>query len=152
MQHGIIFAIGNILREDDGLGAHILNNIRQKRGDFVNPVCIEVPQLDIIHTEMVSRADYVICIDARIDEDDTLVTLIETLPDDNASMSVPTSHHLSFKQLLSYSKWWYDKAPKGYLVLAKGYRFEFSDKISGQALLAAEAAEAEIMKIIHLYD
>lgn len=150
MKHKLIIAYGNPDRQDDGAGWYVLQKIAHLRNipvtsyndDFYellghNPDVFFTLQLTPELSDLVNAYDEVCFIDASVGSNNTQLDVRSLQAAHHLS---PLSHHLSPETLLDITKSTYTKYPSAYLLTIPGKDFGFSDQLSSQALLAAEAA------------
>jgi len=143
----LIYGYGNPGRQDDALGVKLTENIEQwiKNKNISN---VEVDcnyQLNIEDSEKISHYDVVIFADASTENiDDFIYTQVN--PND-ATIEF-TMHAVSPAFVLDLCKKLYGKCPTTFLLHIKGYEWEFTEKISDDAMLNLTKATSFLIKKI----
>ena len=123
-----IYGIGNIGRQDDGLGWAFIDQLEPSL-----PATVEIfrnYQLNIEDAEMISHYAQVLFVDASKDES------IETFRcQPVAALATPsfTSHYLSMESVLALCQKMYQKTPTTYVVEIRGYEWELKMGLTTQA-------------------
>lgn len=119
-QDSLIYGIGNVGREDDGLGWAFVDWIEE------NKLCLEAElvrnyQLHLEDADLISHKKRVLFIDATKKEEIKKFKLSKV----EAKMDVTfTSHAISVPSVLAISTQCFDSAPEVYLLEIKGYAWE----------------------------
>lgn len=145
MKKCLVIGYGNTLRGDDGLGPYIAEGLQGVGG--VDIRIMVFPQLDLILASQMGEADFVIFVDARVDDNEELVK-IERIEPAAGSIDQLTSHTMTIPALLRIAFDWYGAAPKCYAVMPKGYDFSIGETISDRGLVAATHARSKIIEIL----
>ena len=128
-QDSLVYGIGNVGREDDGLGWAFVDWIEE------NALCLEAElvrnyQLHLEDADLMSHKKKVLFIDASKKEE------IETfkLSKVEAKMDVSfTSHAISVPSVLAICAQCFDTVPEVYLLEIKGYAWELKIGLTPQA-------------------
>ncbi len=145
----LLIGCGNTLRKDDALGINVVNRWADRSGPTdIDVRTITVPQLDLLLVPQIHEADFVILVDARMDESDAPLKTYRFQPNAGADCHQHSSHVLSMPTLLRLVAEWYGEAPDCYAVLPKGYDFSLSDSLSHQAEISAQLADERIAHIL----
>lgn len=145
----LVVGCGNTLRGDDGVGPYVIERLREALGaEAANTRLMAVPQLDVTLVTEICKANLVVFIDARVDENRDAVTIARIGPAADPVTPYHTSHTLSMPVLLRLARDWYGSAPDCYAVMPKGYDFAVWDGLSDRAREAASQAEREVMEIL----
>ncbi len=148
----LVLGYGNVNRQDDGVGFHVVNEIVRRWGR--QPFGLQddglsrlgeavdlafVPQLVPELAETLASYDEVYFVDAHTGAYDELIRW-ETLT--RAYAPSAFTHHMTPAMLLEITATLYGKAPAGHLVSVRGYRFGFGVELSLEARkLCEEVAE-----------
>lgn len=144
----LVIGYGNTLRGDDGLGPYIAEGLQSVVGLYGVDVRIMVlPQLDLVLASQMDKAEMVIFVDARVDDNEELVK-IERIEPATGSIDQPSSHTMNIPALLRIAFDWYGAAPKCYAVMPKGYDFSIGETLSDRGLVAATHARSKIIEIL----
>ncbi|MCP4694796.1 MAG: hydrogenase maturation protease, partial [Desulfobacterales bacterium] len=74
----LVIGVGNTLREDDGVGVHLVRKLKEKFSDRLN--CIEVYEPDILLAEQMTEYAEALIIDAMVVEDGAPFNLVSLHP------------------------------------------------------------------------
>lgn len=138
-----IIGIGNILRNDDGVGPYIINELKKKKlPDNVELINVEIATLDILH--LIKKENDVIVIDSMTSSTKVgkIYTLkLEDLPDLNTPFNL---HEMDLKTLFLTAKeiGILPKNVRFYAIEVKDVNFE--GRLSDEVKAAAE----ELVKIL----
>lgn len=144
----LVVGIGNVIRQDDGVGAFcaalIEENLQEEKKKLVD--VITVHQLDVLHCEQFARYELLIFIDAdaRVGEAPFVVEEAASQPDSRHF----TSHIGSIPDLLVLTGTLYGKTPRAYTVAVRGRIFEAGDRLSPEACRNARKAITEVIRLI----
>jgi len=150
----LIIGYGNVDREDDGVGWHILKNLAD-RIDRTIPedpgssieITSQIVDLTFIYqiypelAETISHYDRVCFVDAHTAEISSEISWIALSPEYEKS---PLTHHMSPKTVLSITDTIYNKVPETILVSVQGYKFGFERNLSPQTAILAQKASNQI--------
>lgn len=150
----LILGYGNLSRQDDGLGFHIVNAVARRLGreplapdedglsDLGRPVDLAfVHQLVPELAETLAGYDEVCFVDAHTGVHEEIHW--ETLKPGYVPSSF--THHLTPAALLELASILGGHAPEGHLVSVRGYRFGFGMELSLEAQRLCEAAAEQII-------
>lgn len=115
----LIIGIGNVGRQDDGLGWIFLDVIKETLSD--NFDCEYRYQLQIEDAELISTFDSVYFVDAHKDHFDQGFTLKECFPRSNGGFN---THHLAPETVLFIAKKLYNAEPQSYILGISGEQFK----------------------------
>lgn len=133
----IIIGYGNCLRNDDGLGPAIVDEIcRQKSDSCENLNFRVIPQLDVSMAFDLSMSSLAIFVDARDDDDETLVKVAEILPPLDTGNLYHTTHTMKISDLLGITQSVYGKCPRCFAVMPKGFDFQMGTDFSEKGKMA----------------
>ncbi|NOZ30118.1 MAG: hydrogenase maturation protease [Chloroflexi bacterium] len=151
----LVLGYGNLSREDDGIGFHVVNAVARRLGrppltldddglsDLGQAVdLVFQPQLVPELAELIIDYDVVYFVDAHTGAYEETIRWERLEPG-----YVPSSftHHLTPATLLEVASTLYGRAPVGYLVSVRGYRFGFGMELSPEAKELCEAAAEQIV-------
>ena len=134
----LVIALGNPLREDDGVGWAVARALGRSRRLRVLVVHQLTPEL----AEEVSRADVVVFVDARRGGLAGELRIVALAP---AHAEHPLTHVLDAADLLHYAQVLYGRAPTAWLVSIAGEHFDLGDALSP----AVEQAVPEAARLVH---
>ena len=142
-----LIGIGNPGRQDDGLGAALVDEIdKAKKGAISNVEAVWKYQLNIEDAGLIKDRDYVVFADATT-EVDAPARLAEIAP---ASEIAFTTHALAPESVLALSEELYGRAPKAYVLAIRGYAWDIGEGLSPQAsanLTSAVSLLADFLKL-----
>jgi hydrogenase maturation protease len=126
----LIYGIGNLGRQDDGLGVRLIE--RLERGDLPDGVTLESGyQLAPEDALTLSEHDAVVFVDATaVPEAPAPYSLARVAPSTEHAFS---THVLSMGAVLSACLRLYGRAPRAYALAIPGQRFDIGEEISPQA-------------------
>ena len=152
MVRNLVIGYGNIERQDDGVGWHVVNCLRRRLGQTplaydddgmsrlggaTDSVFIRqlVPEL----IETIVHYDRVIFVDAHVPADMPNLVCTRIYPGDGMAVF---SHHLHPAMLLGILQAVWDREPLSHLLSIRGHRFDLGWRLSaGTAALVAPATE-----------
>lgn len=141
-----IIGIGNPLRGDDGLGWDVAGELsRELRRDDVQVLATH--QLTPELSDLVSRADLVLFIDATRSEDPGTMRCQQVLP---AAPPARHSHALSPATLLSMAERLYGCRPVAYLLTIAADSFDTGESLSAAVSNALPALRAQLHRLIDI--
>ncbi len=123
-----IYGIGNIGRQDDGLGWAFVEALESSLPANVETFCNY--QLNIEDAEMISHHPQVLFVDATRSEEVDSVRCRPVKP--HASYAF-TSHFLSMESVLALCHNTYHKTPATQVIEIRGYEWELQQGLTGQA-------------------
>lgn len=138
----LVIALGNPLREDDGVGWAVANAL-EPAGDLR---VVVVQQLTPEMAEDVSRADRVVFVDARQGGPAGELRAVGLEP---AVAEHGLSHVLDPATLLHYAEVLYGRAPKAWLVSIAGEHFGLGDSLSAKVERAVPGAAQLVRGLAH---
>ena len=150
----LIIGYGNVDRQDDGVGWHILKTLADHIGRTIpdDPgssieITSQVVDLTFIYqiypelAEAISHYDRVCFVDAHTAEITTEISWTVLSPEYEKS---PLTHHMSPKTVLSITDTIYNQVPETILVSVQGYKFGFERELSPQTAKLAQRAAHKI--------
>lgn len=123
-----IYGIGNIGRQDDGLGWAFIEALEDSLPPHVET--FRNYQLNIEDAEMISHHAQVLFVDATKSEEVTTYRCRPVQP--HASISF-TSHYLSMESVLALCQNIYHKTPATHVIEIRGYAWELQQGLTEQA-------------------
>jgi hydrogenase maturation protease len=157
MQKWLILGYGNVDRQDDGLGWHVLARLARRLGrrvpqefelefefENLNPEFLFVLQLTPELADLVTAYDQVCFVDAHTG---AIPHEIQVLQLNAKFQNSPFTHHMTPETLLSFCQSLYGHVPQATLVSIHGYEFGFSRSLSASSDALADQA---VEKIINL--
>ena len=130
----LIIGIGNTLRSDDGIGAHICNLLEAKKLNGVETMIVQ--QLDITMAETIATFNKVIFVDAAVNE--ATVSFQPVLL--NEPLSSSFTHHVNAAMLAGLAAKLYPGNTGYYLCTVGGNDFEMGTALSTTAQTTAKQA------------
>ena len=141
MAHILLIGYGNPLRSDDGLGRHVVEAL----GEALNGVdMLAVHQLTPELAEPVSRADFVIFVDAAIGNTPGTVNSKRL----EAQQTGVSTHHLTPAALLHLVERIYDRCPHAEALSITGQTFGLGETLSPVVQAAVPDLFAAIKELI----
>ncbi len=150
----LILGYGNVDREDDGIGSHVLRSVARRLGlppldvyedglsDLGQPIdLVFVLQLVPELAETIAGYDEVFFVDAHTG------SFSEEIRWEGAAQGyVPSAftHHLTPATLMEIARTLYGRTPNGHVVSVRGYRFGFGRELSAEAQRLCEIAAEQI--------
>lgn len=144
-QRILFLGVGNIGRQDDGLGIYLIERLQaaQIPSRFT---CEANYQLNIEDALLISTYDLVIFVDASKEPNAKAPFGIRKL--EPAHEMTFSTHAMSFKSILALCEELYQKNPKTYVLSLPGYEWEIGDTLSPKAEQNLQAAyDALLAKI-----
>jgi len=147
MKKILVYGYGNPGRQDDGMGVILAEMLEQwaKEKGYTN---IEVEtnyQLNIEDSEIISDKDFVLFVDASMEQIEDIIYSKVTANDSSIEF---TMHAVSPSFILDMSNKLYGKTPETYLLHIKGYEWELAEGITEKALVNFDKALEFSKKII----
>lgn len=124
----LIYGIGNIGRQDDGLGWAFIEELERSLPSGIET--FRNYQLNIEDAELVSRYPRVLFVDATKSNEVDSFRYRRVAP--HASTSF-TSHYLSMESVLALCRNIYHKTPQTYAIEIRGYAWELQQGLTRQA-------------------
>ncbi len=147
----LIIGYGNSLRQDDGGGLELAQQIEQTGRELGLPVeriCLQqlVPELAVD----IARPDVeaVIFADTRIVTPDDAAPELEIAPLANRSSSPGVGHHLLPEVLLIYAYRLYGQQPPAWLITVPGIDFDHGESLSQITQNALTGAKDKIKNLL----
>ncbi len=126
----LFYGIGNVGREDDGLGIYFID-VLEKINLSPNIKLQSNYQLNIEDALEISNYDLVIFIDAT--QSPEAKTPCEFLELQSSSEISFTTHAMSMESVLGLCEQLYNKKPKSYLLAIPGYEWGINNQLSTRA-------------------
>ncbi|GAB4557482.1 MAG: hydrogenase maturation protease [Anaerolineae bacterium] len=152
MERVLILGYGNVSRQDDGVGYHVVNALARRlgreplavdddgldaRGHRVDLACVH--QLTPELADILAEYDEVLFVDAHTG---TIEDEIRWTPVDGHYIPSGFTHHMTPGALLLTAKALHGRAPRAHLISVRGYEFGFGTFLSPRtAKLCQRAAE-----------
>ena len=132
----LVIGYGNPLREDDGIGWRVIEEIERQESSIFNLQSLEtiaVHQLLPELAEEVSGAELVIFVDASVEGEPGAIKIMELSP--VVQEMGAFTHHFDPAGLLGYARDLYGRFPRAYLVavtaVSLGYGEGLSETVEG---------------------
>jgi hydrogenase maturation protease len=148
IKRGLVIGIGNVLRQDDGLGPKTVAFLDELSFDGYDVGTIVIPQIDITLASTLASVDYAIFVDAGMNDSDDQIKIIPYEHAEHDSNLSHTSHALSIPSLIEITSELYGRAPISYMVIPKGYDFSVGERLSPQAEANMLLAVNQIVELI----
>lgn len=135
----LILGIGNPLRGDDGIGAHICAQLEQ-----LNIPRVSVQTTHQLHTEWIytfRQYDVVLLVDASLLDQEVVIRPISTTP----VSSVNLSHHVAASQIAALTSLIVGSATLFFECAVPGDAFGLSDRLSEKGRMHADLAVTSIL-------
>lgn len=144
----LIIGLGNTLREDDGLGARVVEILTKSLPDRLSQyVTLKTDyQVDIVQSSLLSQHDYLYLIDAAADN--ILPVEIKKIEPGHET-PLFTSHIGSISMLLYITKQVYGHVPECYLITVQGINFAHGENLSPEALVNAELGAEFVIDLLN---
>lgn len=135
---GLVIGIGNLAREDDGLGWAFLDRLEQRRfrGELVRAY-----QLQLEDADLVSRADRVLVVDSTTDP--AVSTYALTTPEPRLEVAF-TSHALTIPTVLEVCRQCFGVLPATRVLALRGHSFDLVEGLTPAGTRSLEAALAAV--------
>jgi len=139
----VCIAIGNSLREDDGVAHHALRLIAPNDNVRLLQVFQLAPELAC----EIARADLVFFLDADASAETTMLTPIET----DGAYGGPMAHSMSPAEVVAIASDLYAFAGKALLCRIPAKQFGFGEELTAAAKAAARSAAKVIVEYVALH-
>ncbi|MCF6167124.1 hydrogenase maturation protease [Lutibacter sp.] len=126
----LIYGIGNIGRQDDGLGWAFIDWLTKEKL-FSKAETMKHYQLHLEDADLISHKKRVLFIDATKEPD---VETFEFVKIDPKLDFTFTSHDISIASILATCKLCFDYIPEVYLLKIKGYEWELKEGLTDKAI------------------
>ncbi len=130
----LVIGIGNPLRSDDGVGAHVVKALEAEGLSQVKTLVLQ--QLDVELLEEICEYDKILLIDASSLKEDFIFRKVLL----NSDHPLVSSHHLSPEVLLHLARKIYKKELNLYMCAIRGESFEMGEELSPVVYERAEQA------------
>jgi hydrogenase maturation protease len=135
----LVVGIGNILREDDGVGFDLVHRLREHFGSDLN--CLEVYELDIVLAETIAKFDELLVIDALVIDEEVPFKLVPLLASESY---IPAggfiSHVFDWGAILALARDCFGSRAKATLLGISANRFGLSEQLSPACAAKADKA------------
>lgn len=138
----LIIGIGNPLRGDDGIGWHIIKQINNYL-PALEDNCFHVQQLSMDLIDPISQVDFVLFVDARLDEIPGKISYKEITQ--NSYSQSPLSHYFDPETLLAATYVLYHRHPKAGVLTVGVQQIDFTEELS-ETVKASIPALLEFIK------
>lgn len=140
----LLVGVGNTLREDDGVGIHLLRRLKDYYSTSLN--CMEITEPDISLAGEIAAYENLLVIDALSEAvpEPYLLSPLETV--NVSSLGGFTSHLFSWGEILYTAAEVFGRAPKAELLGISAYNFGISEGISAPCKRNADAALEFLVK------
>ena len=130
----LVIGIGNLLRQDDGIGPRVVEALRASSSTSVCAACDLVPELAL----RLRGARRVLFVDADAEGEETRLLRV-------GKEGAGLGHGLSPRALLELAERAFGAAPEGFILSVPGFEFGHGEGLSrrAEALLPAAVARAE---------
>ena len=143
----LIFGIGNLGRQDDGLGVRLVEQLESL--GLPAHVTLEANyQLAPEDALLLAAHDVVLFVDATVSPDASAPYVIS--PVAPASEMSFSSHALSMGSLLALCGRLYGKAPRAFALALPGYAFEVNAELSPQASENLDHARRDLLQLLRV--
>jgi hydrogenase maturation protease len=154
MQKILVIGYGNVDREDDGVGWHVLEKLSDHFGSPVmaldggtfeqehNPQLVFVLQLTPEMAESFAEYEFICFVDAHTG---TYEEEVRIAPIEPGYQTSPFTHHLTPESCLDLAQKLYGHAPAGLMVSIRGYEFGYRAGLSARTAPLMERAVAQII-------
>lgn len=132
----LIFGIGNVARQDDGLGWAFIDRLKAIRY-YKKLEMHKFYQLNIEDAELISHKERVLFVDAYKGND---VEHFKIYRVEAAQMPSFTSHAMSAESVMAMCETLYQKFPECYYLAIRGYEWELQEGLSARARSNLDAA------------
>ncbi len=134
----LVYGIGNVGRQDDGLGIRLVERLERDSEHVSSAVMTSWPptfesnyQLGIEDALLVSRFDVVLFLDASRETSPTVpFALSAVFPAEHIAF---TTHAMGFSSVLSICEELYGQRPRAFLLAIPGYEWGISEDMSHSA-------------------
>jgi hydrogenase maturation protease len=141
----LVYGIGNVGRQDDGLGVRLVEQLEHvgDESDDAARITFETNyQLGLEDALLLSRFDVVLFLDASCEEHLTRPFALRSIA---ASDQIAfTTHAMSFASVLSICEELYDRRPRTFLLAIRGYEWGISEEMSPAGCINSDAAFASL--------
>jgi hydrogenase maturation protease len=133
----LVYGIGNVGRQDDGIGVHLVERLEHHLGHVADdvsgaagPAFESNYQLGIEDALLLSRFDVVLFLDASCDGVDAAPYTLR--PVASANEIAFTTHAMGFSSVLSICEELYGCKPRAFLLAVRGYQWDIAEGLSPQ--------------------
>jgi hydrogenase maturation protease len=148
----LVYGIGNVGRQDDGIGIRLIERLEQEAGHREKADATACPsfeanyQLGIEDALLLSRFDLVLFLDASRQGDSELpFTVRPLLPSNEVAF---TTHAMSFSSVLSICEDLYGQTPRAFLLAVAGCEWGISEEMSPRAQVNLDKAFASLSALL----
>ncbi|BAO80991.1 Ni,Fe-hydrogenase maturation factor [Serpentinimonas raichei] len=133
----LIYGIGNIGRQDDGLGWAFIDWL-EEQGLCPQADLMRHYQLQLEDAELISHKERVLFVDASVEAGLESFELRRVEPRLDYSF---TSHAISIASIVATCRTCFGRTPEVYVLAIRGYEWELQTGLSAPALLNLQAAQ-----------
>jgi hydrogenase maturation protease len=143
MIHILLIGYGNPLREDDGIGWRVVEELANGQWSMVNPQFVAVHQLLPELAEPISQADLVIFVDAAVEGEPGEIRRVDLTP--QAERPGAFSHQVGPAGLLESARVLYGRYPPATLFTITAAQMGYGEELSP----TVAAALPHLLRQIH---
>jgi hydrogenase maturation protease len=139
----LVLGYGNRSRTDDGVGWFVIERLQES--GLANVELLTSHQLEVDHTELISRFDNVIFVDAAITQSPQPIarTVVQA-----RFRSHAVAHYLTPGDLLELAQMLFGQAPRGILFSIRGADFNFGTTLTPSTERAAYDVVRQIQMLL----
>jgi hydrogenase maturation protease len=139
----LVLGYGNRSRNDDGVGWFVVERLEELKLPGVE--LLTAHQLDLDHSEVISRFDTVVFVDAAIPQSPLPMACAVVEP---GFRSHAVAHYLTPGDLLELAMTLFGHAPRAFLFSIRGHDFNFGTTLSAPTESAAREAVRQISQLV----
>ena len=139
----LVIGYGNTLRRDDGVGPRVAEAVENLHLPNVRTLICQ--QLSPEHADEISRADFVVFVDAAVDGPRE-VQWRELAPGDNSQLM---AHAADPRTMLALARDVFCHAPKAWWLTIPAVKLGFGDELSPEAASGFRVAIKKIQSLAH---
>lgn len=139
----LVLGYGNRSRNDDGVGWFVLDRLEKLK--LADVELLGAHQLDVDHSEVISRYDTVVFVDACIPQSPVPVARTVVKPQ---FRSHAVAHYLTPSDVLELAITLFGRAPRAFLFSIRGHDFNFGTTLSSPTETAATDAVRQISELV----
>jgi hydrogenase maturation protease len=144
-----VIAYGNPQRGDDGIGQYVARRLNEAVQRMNGVALCTLPQLDVALLEEIHGADYLVFVDASMEEIESGLRWTPVTPELNGwAMG---THQLTPTVFLGLLHLLYQSKPKAWAVSIQGRKFDLGEGLSFEARRDADRAAAQIVDWLYLH-
>jgi hydrogenase maturation protease len=139
----LIYGIGNIGRQDDGLGWEFIDWL-EREGACARAEKVKFYQLNLEDADLISQKQKVLFIDASRDTALAHFRLYKAEPKMDVSF---TSHAMSIETIMATCSLCFDRVPEVHVLAIRGHAWELQTGLTAQAKINLDLAVAHLQPI-----